>query len=262
MILYFSATGNSRYVALKLAELSGDKTIDMTLEATPASNRGREDILGIIYPVHAWGIPRIVCDFLKRIEYARLRHAYVYAVCTCGDDIGKNELLLRRLLRRLGSQLHSMWSVQMPNTYVSFPFFNVDQPDVIQKKIVAAQQKIIEIAFHVNQKEKNIIDTVPGTFAGLKSYLLRPFFNKFLIGDSHAKALSACCHCGKCVMVCPLKNISMDSRNMPRWNGHCITCLACYHYCPQHCIEFSRFTKNKGQYYFKEVTEQQDSRAT
>lgn len=250
MITYFSGTGNSRFVAQELARETGDKTTDM-VRSSGDTTEGRTDVLGIVYPVHAWGIPATVQEYLKSDRFPGKRFAYIYAVCTCGDDVGKNVRLLRHLLERQGCRLQSMWSVQMPNTYVSFPFFDIDSRTVTEEKLKAARERIPQIAQFINRKEKGITDVTPGAMPRLKSYLLRPLFNKFIIGDRWARTRTGCSHCGKCAKVCPLHNITLGADKSPQWNGHCITCLACYHYCPEHCIEFSRFSRGKGQYYFK-----------
>jgi ferredoxin len=38
----------------------------------------------------------------------------------------------------------------------------------------------------------------------------------------------------------------------PIWlhNGRCTSCLACYHYCPVHAINYGRITRKRDQYYF------------
>ena len=67
-----------------------------------------------------------------------------------------------------------------------------------------------------------------------------------------------CIGCGKCVKHCPVSNMAMSdsteegNRRHPLWlhTGRCLTCMACYHYCPEHAIGFWHFTKNKGQYFF------------
>ena len=33
------------------------------------------------------------------------------------------------------------------------------------------------------------------------------------------------------------------------WGMDCTSCLACYHVCPQHAVQYGKRTKDKGQYF-------------
>jgi len=35
----------------------------------------------------------------------------------------------------------------------------------------------------------------------------------------------------------------------PVWGMDCTSCLACYHVCPQHAVQYGKRTKDKGQYF-------------
>ena len=69
MILYFSGTGNSAYVARQLGELLQEETIDVFARIrdkdTTALQAGRPWI--VVCPTYAWRIPRIL-DVYKRQE--------------------------------------------------------------------------------------------------------------------------------------------------------------------------------------------------
>ena len=64
MILYFSGTGNSLYAARRLADLTGDSVRPLlSLRETPLEKG--EASVGIVFPVYAWGMPRIVERVLR-----------------------------------------------------------------------------------------------------------------------------------------------------------------------------------------------------
>lgn len=35
----------------------------------------------------------------------------------------------------------------------------------------------------------------------------------------------------------------------PVWGKNCTACLACYHVCPQHAVQYGKKTKGKGHYF-------------
>lgn len=263
MIYYFSGTGNSRFVAEQLAELTGDKIQSIaslfpavrkekeeTGKATPTA--AKTDILGFVFPVYAWGMPRIVEQFINNLQIGNKHPAYIYMVCTCGDDIGRTDRLFAgHLKKQTGLQTDAMWSVQMPNTYTALPGFDTDSPETVREKITAAQKRIPRIATSINNRERGITDVVPGKMPSCKTYILRPLFNKFLTGDRHFRVSPSCTHCRKCLQACPVGNICFGENDTPKWNGRCADCLGCYHVCPVHAITFGPFTKHKGQYRMK-----------
>ena len=229
MIYCFSGTGNSQWVADKLQGLVVDQS----------------DVYGLIFPVYGWGIPKVVNDYIhKHINDIR-KSRYVYAVMTCGDDVGYAEKVLRKVL---GGRLDAAFSVQMPNTYVCLPGFDVDKDDVAQAKVKRALVRLPEIAKCIKRRDKRT-DVVRGTCAWMKTYVLRPLFNCFLVTDKYFHVDgSKCTHCKRCVSGCPLGNMTTDKKGNVVWkHENCTACLRCYHRCPNKAVQFGRFTKYKGQ---------------
>ena len=94
MIYYFSGTGNSYKVAAQLAQSTSTKLADMSSVAVdvPVCD---DAVVGFVLPVYAWGLPVFVEQFVKSLPRG-VRHKYVYAVLTCGDDMGYADVLDRK----------------------------------------------------------------------------------------------------------------------------------------------------------------------
>ena len=144
MIYYFSGTGNSYKVAAQLAQSTSTKLVDMSSVAVDAPVCD-DAVVGFVLPVYAWGLPVFVEQFVKSLPRG-VRHKYVYAVLTCGDDMGYADVLLRKALKRVGWQLDAVYVIQMRNTYVCLPGFDVDSPDVQQRKDRAFDQRMAHVA--------------------------------------------------------------------------------------------------------------------
>ena len=248
MIYYFSGTGNSEWIAKKLLEIDDDES------------------LGLVFPVYAWGVPSQVKKGiieLGKSEQFELQtdtlmglgkkvstgSPYVYAVMTCGDDMGYTDKELSGLLSKYcGLKLSAVFSVHMPNTYVCLPGFDVDSDDIAATKIENTLARLPQIMSYIAER-KETTDVHRGVFPLTKSYVLRPFFNKFLIMDKYFRvAKDRCTSCGLCVKACPKHNISLAGNvKRPVWKGDCCGCLGCYHVCPKHAIEWGKYTKGKGQ---------------
>ena len=70
MIFYFSATGNSKYVAKQLAINTSDALISITEAVhadkyTYATKAGES--LGFVVPVYFYGIPDVVVKFIEKL---------------------------------------------------------------------------------------------------------------------------------------------------------------------------------------------------
>lgn len=68
MILYFTATGNSRWIAELLAEAMHDTAVsivDCLKQGSIPAGLSTADRLGIVFPVHSWYAPRVLIDFCR-----------------------------------------------------------------------------------------------------------------------------------------------------------------------------------------------------
>ena len=100
MLLYFSGTGNSRWVADSLAKLLNERVYALLDVAARPSlfDLKAGEALGFVFPVYAWGPPVLVIDILAKLQ-AEEKPAYVYFVCTCGDDTGKTAAIFSRAVQ-------------------------------------------------------------------------------------------------------------------------------------------------------------------
>ena len=241
MILYFSGTGNSEAIAKRLALLLDEDCFCMTDSIPPFITN---ESVGIVFPVYAWGMPQVVETFIAANKTLFASTKYIYALMTCGDDMGYTDDVLNKALE---GKLAAAFSLQMPNTYVCLPGFDVDKDDVADEKVKKSLERLPDIAKRI-QNEEHAIDVVRGALPGLKTYVLRPLFNKFLVTDKYFKTSSTCSSCQRCVKQCPLHNIDIDSQGKIMWkHDSCTGCLRCYHQCPNQSILFGVFTKGKGQ---------------
>lgn len=246
MIAYFSGTGNTRFIAYRLAQLMGEELCEVLALREEDFARGGER-LGLVFPIYAWGIPQHVVDRMEHLlERVRPCYDYVFALCTCGDEAGYADKQTEELFSTAGWRLDAFATLVMPETYVVLPGFKLDDSLREEKKISEATQKLEVLAKRFLQRS-DFIDLVRGPLPWLKSNVLRPFFLHCLVKPTYFKLSDACVSCGRCAKVCPTNNISYDEQGYPLWGDDCTGCLACYHHCPTNAINYL-FSKGKGQY--------------
>ena len=104
MIVYFSGTGNSAYVAKRLQRELQDEGFDLF---SSIRQRKKDTLYAkqpwvIVAPTYAWRIPRVVQEWLKAVELTGSRE--LYFVMTCGGSIGNAGAYLERLCKEKGNK--------------------------------------------------------------------------------------------------------------------------------------------------------------
>lgn len=87
MVLYFSGTGNSAYVANEIGKSLSDNVLNLHQKIADSdfSPLHSETAWVIMTPVYAWRIPRIVSDWLLRTKLTG--NLQVYFVIICGECV-------------------------------------------------------------------------------------------------------------------------------------------------------------------------------
>lgn len=252
MIFYFSGTGNTQWVARRLAEATGEELRyipDELKKGTLVYELKEGERLGFCFPTHGWQPPHIVRQFIRQSSFVNA--SYVYAVTTCGDNMGECMTILNKELRARGLQAETLFSVIMPESYVCLPFMKTDSEERVTEKITQAKRQLEHICRIVKDRKRGIVELERGATPRLYSYVIGGYFNRRMITDKKFTVdADVCTRCGKCQKVCPVGNIEGVP---PKWlhNGRCTMCLACYHHCPVHAINYGKITRKRGQYYFK-----------
>lgn len=238
-LYYFSGTGNSLKIARDLSERIEES------ELVPIAKIWQKDHIastsekvGLIFPLYYFGLPKIVYDFVNKIELDKTN--YLFAVITRGGDLdGVPFEQLEEILRKKSKTLSAGFFIQMPNNYVIVPDIT---PEEIQKKMFNKAKYIIEnitecvkenrknIEIDVNEKKKKRLERVNNTFR--KSVLEN---DKFFFADDN------CNTCGVCEKICPVNNILLVE-GKPQWQHKCQQCLACINFCPENSIQYGKQT--------------------
>ena len=245
MIYYFSGTGNSAWVAEQLARETDDQAMDMAplMRDGPIAVSASGNVrIGIVFPVYAWGAPLLVERFCKSVKIQP--EVYTFAVCTCGGEPGKSMQRLKRFFPWQGA-----WSLTMPSNYIIG--YDADPPEVQQQQILAARNKIPQIAKAIMQGS-SAYDVPEGPASGLRTTLIRPMFNAFARRTKPFFATDACNGCGLCARICPIGAIRLEN-GRPQWIAkHCTQCLGCINRCPQEAIQYGTGTSARKRYFFRQ----------
>lgn len=237
MIYYFSGTGNSKWVAEQLASKTNDTAVNLISQPLPPSING--EVIGLVFPVYAWGLPEPVVNFVKTLVG---KPAFSYGVCTCGGEIGLALNKLNSLIK-----LDSSYSIVMPNNYVMGS--DLESEASLTLKVTEAKKKIERIAEQVTSRQ-SITDVHTGSLAWLKSNLVNFGFNMAARSTKPFFVTDKCISCGQCARDCPANTITMVD-GKPQWGTKCYQCTSCINLCPTQAIEYGKGTSTRGRYSFE-----------
>jgi len=214
MVLYFSATGNTQFLATELAKKLGDECIDLLerIKKNDLSEVRSEKPFIICTPVYVCEMPRFLSKYLKKLEY--MGHA----------------------------------EIVMPRNYF-IGHYPVQTNEEIKERLLNACDKLDAVANAVKSGNR-LRGRYVFMFEKLITIPFNPVWTKYKMPASDFFVTEKCISCGRCEKLCPLNNISIKEK-MPVWGKNCTHCMSCIGNCPADAIEYGNITKEKGKYNFK-----------
>lgn len=244
MILYFTGTGNSKFVADYLSEKLDDETLSLNdiIKKGESLVCFSEKPYIIVAPIYAWRLPLIVEETIRNAKLKGCKD--VYCIVTMGENSGNADKYIKTIISQKGMNFIGYIGVAMQNNYLFME--KMPKPRDAAKALNAIIPKLDQIVYAV--KNRNKLEKDDNTFlAAFMSGPVNMGFNKFMVKKQEFKADSDCVSCGKCAMLCPVNNIKMIN-NKPVFSNNCCGCLACLHHCPEHAINVKNQTQDKGRY--------------
>lgn len=241
-IIYFSPTGNSKYLASQLSKVLQEHTT-YPIEHTLPSELHHSDHLIIVYAIHAFSAPKPVKSFVKKLEDNQFKNVSLIGVgCNTSWVNQAASDSLRTILQDKFYHVCLDTVVAMPLTLVS------GFSDQVNQKLVDDMiQSLDDLAYKIKHQvssDKNI---------PLKSHILHyigkiePFAAKFFGLELYAK--TSCITCYQCINECPSHNINYNKK--VKFGFKCMMCMRCIYNCPTQSIapRLSKFIPIKGGYH-------------
>ena len=247
MILYFSGTGNSKYVAEANRRRAGRCACESERPHQGFRHFARRNRRASYYR-HAdlcWRIPRVVRDWLLKTELRGAKQ--VWFVMTCGSEIGNADKYNRELCTEKAISCMGTAQIVMPENYIAM--FSAPQADEA-RQIVAKAEPNIDCVIASIQNNQPFAPTRNNLYDRFMSGAVNPIFYKFFVKADAFTVSGSCIGCGQCVKRCPMNNVALKD-GKPVWGKVCTHCMACICYCPVSAIEYGKKSVGQPRYHFE-----------
>lgn len=244
MILYFTGTGNSEYVAKRIENETEEESLNLFQKIR---NHDYTELYSnkpwiVVVPTYAWRIPRIVADWMEKAVLSGSTD--IYFVMTCGGNIGNAEKYLKALCSKKGMRYLGCFEIVMPENYIAM--FSTPTKDEAVSMIKKAETEI-DKAIDFIQSGKPFSKRRVTVTDKLNSGIVNDFFYPAFVHAKKFYVTEGCISCGLCETVCPLSNIQFTG-GKPIWADNCTHCMACICRCPQEAIEYGKHSEGLPRY--------------
>ena len=245
LILYFSGTGNTHFIAKKIRDSLSEHNVECKpVENFPIDKISKFDILIFGFPVYACSMPEFLKQFTNKFPLPKsgkivLFSTYAYMPCNAMKSTAD-------YFSTRGFEVSFAKGVKMPGS----------DGLLLTKKTSSHAKKLSKINFDDREDIKQFVNKVKNAVCVEKtpciiqgnifSSFASPLMKLFIPIENKLKASlfadETCIHCGICEEVCPVKNIKVTEKGVS-FRNDCVLCLRCITQCPKEAIQIGKLTK-------------------
>lgn len=225
IVFYFTATGNSLFIARQFS----DNPLSIPQELKKDNLSYEADEIGFVFPDYTASAPLIVREFLAKGTF---KAPYMFTVVTYGNHHVEVSDWWDKYAREHNVTFQYIRPILMVDNFL--PSFDMSEQITMDKKTDESLAIILE---EISQQKHYIEPSDLGFFANNPAMLIERRNSRFSnTADQLIELLpDRCISCQICTDVCPRNNFSLTSNGLS-FGGQCEYCLACVHNCPQKAL--------------------------
>lgn len=223
-IFYFSATGNSLYVAKRI----GGELYSIPQMIKEEKYEFEDEAIGFVFPCHGFGTARLIRDFIIKSKF---NAEYFFALMTYGSNPASGLKQIEEAGSEAGIRFNYTNEILMVDNYL--PNFMIED-ELRQENSKRIEENLDRIALDIANRENKLTRKEPASDA--MSEQGRRYADKLSYTYSHDQFIvwESCTRCKICEKVCPANNIFVGEKLV--FADQCEMCFACIHLCPQNAI--------------------------
>lgn len=244
--VYFSGTGNSKYLAQRFCEnmnascRSIEEKVDFSLLFS------MHDKIAFFYPIYGSCVPRIMREFVLAHK-KDLDGKSIIIFCTQQLFSGDGARVFTDLLKGIKVDVLYAEHINMPSNIPNIFFLPVKNSNQVNDAVTKVNGKLDECCKDIKEGVVVRRGFNPGSrlVGALTQRKLFMACEKKLRGDVRSSA--DCIACGECVQICPMQNLTLENQKVEQ-KGNCTICYRCVNACPQKAITVMTHGRIKNQY--------------
>lgn len=233
--IYFSGTGNSRYVLeIFLNRLDESANVCSIEEENIVDYIKKNQELVFAYSVQYSNIPKMLKDFIDQNK-GLWKGKKVFVIATMGLFSGDGAGILARRLKKYGAQITGGLHLKMPDSIADEKALK--RPLEKNRELVLAAERKIHKAVQDIQRGRTPREGIGLLYhlAGLFGQRLYFYGKTQHYSDQVKINPEKCVGCGKCVGLCPMKNLELVQSTV-KAGDRCTMCYRCINTCPKQAI--------------------------
>ena len=244
LTLYFSATGNTEYIAKLFSHQMDAKCLSIEADTNFTQEIKAHDTIAFCYPIYASRVPRIMREFAAK-HMSDLSGKKIIIFITQMIFSGDGARVFTDMFWDDTIEVIYAEHFNMPHNTGNIPIFWKPSDKAIKKRVKKTNTKMMQVCKNIKKgivkkrgfsRFSQILGNIQGKpWQGSSKEISASSFTVENKAKNGVKIHKNCTTCGLCVKICPMKNLINDGDKIKQ-NSNCTVCYRCVNLCPAKAI--------------------------